>query len=257
MSNYARLPVIAQETNKQEQEQIFKKPPVAEHKEVLEVSEDKVEDKPLLSNEEQKKQSLKDHLAKCRIKSIETRKAKALEKKANKKSVGRPKKDKEASPLQTEFKPKVIYDKPNVNLEVVEEVKKVAPLIQVLETPELIPIRPTTNKGLDNNIPSTNMGFDYEKLADMIAGRMKPTHTPQVSEKKVEPQIVNNQSQVGNFLSSYGDLIRQQERTKIQEEKKENQKNNLNNATKSYYKKLPPVNLIPSDNAWDNIFNPR
>ena len=261
MSNYARLPQITEDNEDKEQEKIFNKPPPPVEKENTQV-----EDKPQttqLSEQEQKKQSLKEHLARCRVKSIETRKAKALEKKANKKPRGRPKKVKEESPLKEEFKP-------NINMEVVEEYDpKTHRLNEVVkdvkkEVKELQPKRPTTNMGLDNNRPTTSMDLDYEKLADMVAGRLKPKHqnlppAPNTKQQQAPPQlnkpIVQNQQQVGNFLNSYADLIRQQERKKITEERAEKQKQNLNNATRSYYNKLPPVNLITSDNAWDNCFN--
>tara|TARA_R110002020_G_scaffold387161_1_gene597865 strand:+ start:862 stop:1608 length:747 start_codon:yes stop_codon:yes gene_type:complete len=244
--SYARLPTIVEDKEEDKQEQIFKKPPPQENTQI--------EDKPQttqLTEQEQKQKSLKEHLARCRAKSIEVRKAKKAEKEKNKKPRGRPRKVKqEASPLQEEFKP-------NVNLEVKEEydpkthrinevVKEVKEEVKELQPP-----------------PSNNMDLDYEKLADMVAGRLKPKQNlPPANntlQQKAPPQlnkpVVQNQQQVGNFLNSYADLIRQQERQKIKQEREEKQKQNLNNATRSYYSKLPPVNLIQSDNAWDNLFN--
>jgi len=251
MSNYARLPTIVEDKEDDKQEQIFKKPPPQEVKENTQV-----EDKPQttqLNKEDEKKKSLKEHLARCRAKSIEVRKAKKLEKEKNKKPRGRPKKVKqETSPLAQEIKP-------NVNLEVVEEydpkthrLNEVVKEVKEEVKKEVKELQPP---------PSNNMMLDYEKLADMVAGRLKPKqHLPPAPNTPKEPQqvnkpIVQNQQQVGNFLNSYADLIRQQERQKITQEREEKQKQNLNNATRSYYNKLPPVNLIQSDNAWDNLFN--
>lgn len=263
MSNYARLPTIVEDKEDDKQEQIFKKPPPQEEEKTKEHVDNTQTTQ--LNKEDEKKKSLKEHLARCRAKSIEVRKAKKLEKEKNKKPRGRPKKVKqETSPLAQEIKP-------NVNLEVVEEydpkthrlnevVKEVKEEVKK-EVKELQPKRPTTNMGLDDKRPTTNMDLDYEKLADMVAGRLKPKqHLPPAPNTPKEPQqvnkpIVQNQQQVGNFLNSYADLIRQQERQKINKEREEKQKQNLNNATRSYYNKLPPVNLIQSDNAWDNLFN--
>ena len=88
MSGYSRLPTIDPVDNKPhlEEEQIFNKP-----KDEVKV----IDDKPPtteLTEQEQKSKNLKEHLARCREKSIATRRAKAEEKKKNKKPRGRPKK---------------------------------------------------------------------------------------------------------------------------------------------------------------------
>ena len=80
MTDFGRVPLLNVEEEKSDKE-IFDKPKVKETK-----TSDEVDDKKL---------KLKEHLAKCRAKSVEVRKAKALEKKANKKPVGRPKRVKE------------------------------------------------------------------------------------------------------------------------------------------------------------------
>lgn len=251
MSNYARLPTITEDKQEDKQEQIFKKPPPEEPKENTQI-----EDKPQttqLTEQEQKQKSLREHLARCRAKSIEVRKAKKAEKEKNKKPRGRPRKVKqESSPLQNEIKP-------NVNLEVVEEydpkthrINEVQKEVKEEVKKEVKELQPP---------PSNNMMLDYEKLADMVAGRLKPKDLPPPPQPKATQQvnkpIVQNQQQVGNFLNSYAELIRQQERKKIQEEQQAKKQQHLQNATKAYYNKLPPVNLIQSDNAWDNLFNGR
>lgn len=249
--SYARLPEIPTDTQDVEEQKIFKK-------------EDKVESTQTkgLTEAEEKKKSLKEHLSRCREKSIATRKKNAEIKKANKKPRGRPPKK---SPLTDEETPEF---KPNVNLEVIEEYdekthrinevevepKKVAPLIQVLETPKLIPpiAKQTIAKQTNNNTD-----LDYEKLADMVAGRMKPP--PPITKPTIQtmPQtpMINNQQEVGTFLTGYADMIRQNERQNMTKEREQRQQQNLEQATKNYYGKLPPVSLIKSDNAWDNLFN--
>lgn len=232
MSKYARLPILpADETPEKVEEQIFNKPEPT--------PELTPPPKKELTPEEQKKQSLAQHLAKCRAKSLETRKKKALEKKANKKPRGRPKKVKV---VETETKG------------VADSTLPQEP-IQRTEDPEPEPTPPPTPETIPE-LPA--MTLDYEKLADMVAGRLKPKEKKPDTPPKIEPKpIVNNQQQVGNFLSSYADLIRQQERTKLIEENKQKQKEKLQQQTKNYYKKLPPVSLINSNNEWDNLFNGR
>lgn len=241
MSNYARLPQIPEEpAPEKEEEQIFKKPDVEDLKPPAKE----------LTEAEQKKKSLKEHLARCRVKSIETRKAKAEEKKKNKKPRGRPKKVKDPSPLVEEFKP-------NVNLEVKEEYDETTHRInEVVEEPKEVVEQ--IKEVVEETKQNYSMDLDYEKLADMVAGRLKPKENKPPAPAPAQQQpVVNNQQQVGNFLSSYADMVRQQERAKIVEEKKQRQQENINNATRNYYKKLPPVSLIQSDNAWDNLFNPK
>ena len=91
----------------------------------------------------------------------------------------------------------------------------------------------------------------------MVAGRMKPP--PPITKPTIQtmPQtpMINNQQEVGTFLTGYADMIRQNERQNMTKEREQRQQQNLEQATKNYYGKLPPVSLIKSDNAWDNLFN--
>ena len=229
MSKYGRLPNLPiEETPEKVEEKIFNKPEPT--------PELTPPPKKELTPEEQKKQSLKDHLARCRAKSIETRKKKAEIKKANKKPRGRPKKVKGVAAGEKEAVNTIIPQEP----------------IQRTEDPEPEPTPPPTPETIPE-LPA--MTLDYEKLADMVAGRLKPKEKIPQAPKVEAPQIVNNQQQVGNFLSSYADLIRQQERTKLVDENKQKQQQQLQQRTTNYYKKLPPVSLINSTNEWDNLFN--
>gem|GEM_PF-6286969 len=183
---------------------------------------------------DQKKQRLKDHLAKCRIKSAEVRAAKKAEKQANKKPRGRPKKVKE--PL----------------LPIAEEENQV--VMEVKETPTIATPDEPINKDF-------NM-IDYEKLTNMIAAKMRPaTPTPTPVAKVTPPppqqKIVNNQEQMGKFLTNYGNAIRLQEQKRAKEQMEASRKEEIKNRSKKYYGKLPPVNYFESTNNWDNIFNPK
>tara|TARA_R110000787_G_scaffold92854_1_gene195032 strand:+ start:672 stop:1409 length:738 start_codon:yes stop_codon:yes gene_type:complete len=238
--SYARLPQIPEDTQEVEEKKIFKKV------DTIETTQPKG-----LTEAEEKKKSLKEHLARCREKSIATRKKNAEIKKANKKPRGRPKK----SPLTEEDTPEF---KPNIQLEVVEEYDEKTHRINEVEPKKVEEVAPKEVVAPIAKQTTNNMDLDYEKLADMVAGRLKPP-TPPIT-KPTTPQIpqtpmINNQQEVGTFLTGYADMIRQNERQNINKEKEQRQQQNLEQATKSYYGKLPPVSLIKSDNAWDNLFN--
>lgn len=225
-NNYSRMPDVGSDEPEieEKEEMIFKDPTQIETSHTPKETE----------SADEKKQRLKDHLAKCRIKSAEVRAAKKAEKQANKKPRGRPKKLKE--PL----------------LPVVEEENQV--VMQVKETSGIAKPDEPINKNF-------NM-IDYQKLTDMIAAKMSrpatPTPTP-VAPVAPPPQqkIVNNQEQMGNFLTQYTQAIRLQEQKKAKEQMAAARKEALHKNTKKYYGKLPPVNYFQSENNWDNIFNPK
>jgi len=106
--SYARMPTLPKETPEEiADEKIFKKPPVVmetieEENKVIHTDNEEKNLIPPPQKEEKKKHDLKAHLAKCREKSIAVRKAKAEQKKKEKRPVGRPRKKKvveEAIPL--------------------------------------------------------------------------------------------------------------------------------------------------------------
>ena len=220
-NNYSRMPDVGSDEVEVEEkdEMIFKDPKQIETSHEPKVSE----------SADEKKQRLKDHLAKCRIKSAEVRAAKKAEKQANKKPRGRPKKLKE--PL----------------LPVVEEENQV--VMQVKETSGIAKPDEPINKNF-------NM-IDYQKLTDMIAAKMKPVAPVAKAAPPPQQKIVNNQEQMGNFLTQYTQAIRLQEQKKAKEQMAAARKEALHKNTKKYYGKLPPVNYFQSENNWDNIFNPK
>ena len=222
-NNYSRMPDVGSDEVEVEEkdEMIFKDPKQIETSHEPKVSE----------SADDKKERLKQHLARCRVKSAEVRAAKKAEKQANKKPRGRPKKLKE--PL----------------LPVVEEENQV--VMQVKETSGIAKPDEPINKNF-------NM-IDYQKLTDMIAAKMKPVAPVAPVAPKPPPQqkIVNNQEQMGNFLTQYTQAIRLQEQKKAKEQMAAARKEALHKNTKKYYGKLPPVNYFQSENNWDNIFNPK
>tara|TARA_R110002074_G_scaffold8831_2_gene35708 strand:+ start:1213 stop:1905 length:693 start_codon:yes stop_codon:yes gene_type:complete len=227
-NNYSRMPDVGSDEVEVEEkdEMIFKDPKQIETSHEPKVSE----------SADDKKERLKEHLARCRVKSAEVRKAKKAEKQANKKPRGRPKKLKE--PL----------------LPVVEEENQV-----VMEVKETIP--PTPNSvGIAKPDEPINKDFnmiDYQKLTDMIAAKMKPVAPVAKAAPPPQQKIVNNQEQMGNFLTQYTQAIRLQEQKKAKEQMAAARKEALHKNTKKYYGKLPPVNYFQSENNWDNIFNPK
>ena len=129
MSNYGRVPNVNMEITAQVKEDIFVK-------------------------EKQKKEfNLKKHLAECRKKSIAVRKAKAEEKRKNKKPRGRPKKVQEKTTPQP--------------APVVEEVKEV---IEKINKPEVITAE--INEMKENRSETVSVEnenpFDYSKIVDML-----------------------------------------------------------------------------------------
>lgn len=220
-NNYSRMPDVGSDEVEVEEkdEMIFKDPKQIETSHEPKVSE----------SADDKKERLKQHLARCRVKSAEVRAAKKLEKQANKKPRGRPKKLKE--PL----------------LPVVEEENQV--VMQVKETSGIAKPDEPINKNF-------NM-IDYQKLTDMIAAKMKPVAPVAKAAPPPQQKIVNNQEQMGNFLTQYTQAIRLQEQKKAKEQMAAARKEALHKNTKKYYGKLPPVNYFQSENNWDNIFNPK
>ena len=196
---------------------------------------------------------MKQHLARCRVKSAEVRAAKKIEKQANKKPRGRPKKLKEPLLPVVEEENQVVMEvketiPPTPNSQTFEKVKQngglgVSPHVGIAKPDEPI------NKDF-------NM-IDYQKLTDMIAAKMKPVAPVAKAAPPPQQKIVNNQEQMGNFLTQYTQAIRLQEQKKAKEQMAAARKEALHKNTKKYYGKLPPVNYFQSENNWDNIFNPK
>tara|TARA_R110002126_G_scaffold34525_10_gene106862 strand:+ start:248 stop:925 length:678 start_codon:yes stop_codon:yes gene_type:complete len=221
-NNYSRMPDVGSdepEVEDKHDDLIFKEPTQIETSHEPKVSE----------SVDEKKERLKEHLARCRVKSAEVRAAKKAEKQANKKPRGRPKKLKEpVAPTE----------------EVVLDIKEM-------------------NEPLLKEEPKQNsQQIDYEKLTNMLAAKMRPlTPTPTPTAKVTPPppqqKLVNNQEQLGNFLTQFGNVVRQQEQKKMAEAAVIKKKNDLHKNTKKYYGKLPPTNFFEPTTDWDALFNAR
>ena len=220
-NNYSRMPDVGSDEPDVEDKHddlIFKEPTQIETSHSPKVSE----------SVDEKKQRLSEHLARCRVKSAEVRAAKKAEKQANKKPRGRPKKVKEpVAPTE------------EVVLEVIEK-----PLKEFKEE------EPKQN----------SQQIDYEKLTNMLAAKMRPptpTPTAKVTPPPPQQKLVNNQEQLGNFLTQFGNVVRQQEQKKMAEAAVLKKKTDLHKNTKKYYGKLPPTNFFEPTNDWDALFNAR
>ena len=258
MSDYNRLPPIDPAGDKQAQteEKIFKKPEPLENTQKENTESTQVAE---LTPAEQKKQSLKEHLARCRVKSIATRKAKAEERKKNKKPRGRPKKVKENVEIQINeqetYNPTThrIEEKEPVENQIVEPPKNKGNLKDIKEYHE----KKEEKKQETRQHNFNQQQLDYNKLAELVAEKMKPPKQAQpvaTPQPQLAPQM-NNQKEITNFLQSYTQLVLQNDKVKRENEQKKQQQQNLQQATNNYYKKLPPMNLLKSDNPWDNCFN--
>ena len=188
---------------------------------------------------EDAKQKLRERLAKAREKSLAVRKAKAEEKKKNKKPVGRPKKGKE----ETETPP--LLDKPS---EQPKEEPKNEVVMEIKE--EKSPI----------DKPTKQQHIDYDKIINGLYEKMKPSKPIPIPEKPVTQQTFPSPRQRQQDLEA---RIRADERMRIQQEqqakfKKESEERQakLKKATHNYYSRLPQTNFFePTD--WDSLFNPK
>jgi hypothetical protein len=250
MTDFGRVPILNVEEEKSDKE-IFDKPKAK-------ATEPNVDD--------EKKIKLKEHLAKCREKSAEVRKAKALEKKANKKPVGRPK--------QVKFKENVV-----LAVEQPQEPEEPAPAEEEIfnsKTKRLETI--IEDKVIE---PPTNNMFDMDMMLNKFDERMdqklKAFQTPQSNTSEaVSLKTMGIDPNVYGFVSYMKDQeekIRNEERTKYvnELEQKKNdlllQKKNdlLLQNNRKYFKKLPPRQFhqpvqqqTPQENnMWDDLLNPK
>ena len=211
-----------------------------EQKEIKEeVKEEKEEN---VFVETDKKKKLKEHLAKCREKSAVVRKAKAQEKKANKKSVGRPKKQ-EVQKTDKDYgaKDRVVEEEEEEEQE--EEVFK--------EKINKIPSAPQPQFDIEDlfNKFDERMNKKLEQFKTPPAPAPTPTPVPQL----------NNNHDFMNMFKQQEDMIRNDERQKINLEKEQLKLKELEKANQRYYGRLPPSNLTPptEQNEWDKLLNVR
>lgn len=253
MSDFGRVPIMEVEQPAKEEKEIFDKP------------SGKAEP---TDAESEKKLKLKEHLKMCREKSAKVRKEKAQEKKKNKRPVGRPKKVKDPKPninMVVEQTP-VVEEEP---LETIQEeaedkdeteiFKQKDKLIQVLETPELIP----------PPVPKAQPAFDMdmllnkfdERINQKLKGFQVPTPpTQQAPSMGFDPNVLG----FVNYMKDHEEKIRNEERTKYIVELEQKKNDALMHNTKRYFNRLPPRQFqapAPAQprqtDIWDDLLNPR
>jgi hypothetical protein len=248
MTDFGRVPILNVEEEKSDKE-IFDKPKAK-------ATEPNVDD--------EKKIKLKEHLAKCRAKSAEVRKAKALEKKANKKPVGRPK--------QVKFKENVVMEvaeqEPEEPAPAEEEIfnSKTKRLETIIEDKVIEP--PPTNNMFDMDMMLNK--FD-ERMNEKLKAFQTPTPhpTPQSNTSEaVSLKTMGIDPNVYSFVSYMKDQeekIRNEERTKYVNELEQKKNDLLVQNNRKYFKKLPPRQFhqpvqqqTPQENnMWDDLLNPK
>lgn len=255
MSDFGRVPILEVEQPAKEEKEIFDKP----------------KPEPTNSKEDEKKLKLKEHLAKCRTKSAEVRKAKAQEKKKNKRPVGRPKKVKSSMPTTSGIVMEVAEEPLDTIQEEAEDKDETEifkngnpttsgivkdKLIQVVETPELIP--PPVPKAQ----PNFDMDMLLNKFDERMDSRLKAFQAPtqQVPSMGFDPNVLGFVS----YMKDQEEKIRNEERTKYVRELEHKKNETLLHNTKRYFSKLPPRQFqapAPAQprqtDIWDDLLNPR
>jgi hypothetical protein len=246
MNDFGRVPLLdVEEVDKPMDKEIFDKPAPSTAPPTVPLDE--------------KKMKLKEHLAKCRLKSAEVRKAKALEKKVNKKPVGRPKRVAEKMVLDIEDTPPVSHLTAKDNTE--EEI--FVPAVKVL---------PTIKEDKELSPPPTNNMFDMDMMLNKFDERMNqklkafqtpaPPPTPQ-HNMGIDPNVYGFVS----YMKDQEEKIRNEERTKYVNELEQKKNDLLLQNNRKYFKKLPsrqfhqPVQHYQQapqeNNMWDDLLNPK
>ena len=196
-----------------------------------------------------KKQKLKDHLAKCREKSAIVRKAKKEEKERNKvqKPRGRPK-------------------KVNVLDDVVEEEDSdvIAPIVpnDFQEMPKQIikEIPKEINNGIDMDLLLNKLDDRINTRFNTLQDSLKPKEIPKsdyIAPKEIPKQ--NPQDDLLKMMNDREQMIRNDERSKYKKEQEQSKLETLQKSTKKYFGRLPPTDLFAPQpqNEWDNLFQTR
>ena len=231
--------VVEQETQEVLQEPIFDKGG----------TEKKPKKKRVMTDEAKAK--LVDRLKLGREKSLQTRRAKAEEKKKNKKPVGRPKKNivEEEIPITKvilEDKTEVSFPTPEpqkaVNNKVVMEIKEQEP-------PKYKPVEKHNNIDYDKIVNSLYDKFKSETIKPPAS---KPVNIP----KPTLPTPRQRQDDMEARIRADERMRMTQEQNAVFSQKSKEREDRLKQATKNYYSKLPQTNFFqPTD--WDNLFNRR
>ena len=254
MTDFGRVPQmnVQDETPKKEEEKIFDKP--KEENMSMKVSEP-----------DDKKLKLKQHLAECRKKSIIVRKAKAQEKKLNKKPRGRPRKVKEDTipPVNIDSLPKPVIEK---TLETIPET-------EVFEQQDQVPVESSTPPPMQE-LPPSNSNFDIDDLWSKMSLKMDEkfkSFTPQAVPSEPISIPERQMPQQDNFIKYYDEMksredkIREDERNKMIAEAQKHKEKVLVGSTNRYFNKMgystppaKPKSETPTENnSWDNLLNPR
>ena len=255
MTDFGRVPLMEVEQPAKEEKEIFDKPTAKQ----VEPS----------NAETEKKLKLKEHLARCREKSAVVRKAKATEKKKNKRPVGRPKKVKDPMnniKMVVEPEPETIKEEPLDTIQEdaedkteVEIFKQKDKLIQVLETPELIPRPPPP-------VPKAQPSFDMDMLLNKFDQRMNDKLKAFQVPAPANPSMGFDPNVLGfvSYMKDQEEKIRNEERTKYVRELEQKKNETLMHNTKKYFSRLPPRQFQapppaePRQNdIWDDLLNPR
>tara|TARA_R110000744_G_scaffold275748_3_gene388567 strand:+ start:765 stop:1562 length:798 start_codon:yes stop_codon:yes gene_type:complete len=262
MTDFGRVPILNVDVEEKTDKEIFDKPEAKSGLKQTNVDDDK-------------KIKLKEHLAKCRAKSAEVRKAKALEKKANKKPVGRPKRATENVVLTVEqsadHAPQAPAEEPAEEPAVAEDEifnSKTKRLETIKESPP-----PTNNT---SEAKSTNNMFDMDMMLNKIDERMNEklkahlqsqSSIPTTSEAKPQSNmgLDPNVYSFVSYMKDQEEKIRNEERTKYVNELEQKKNDLLVQNNRKYFKKLPqrqfhqPIQqqTPQENNMWDDLLNPK
>ena len=89
------------------------------------------------------------------------------------------------------------------------------------------------------------------KLDERMDTRLKNFQPPPQQSYQQPPQ---NFYQPPQFNEQQ---IREDERNRMKQERDKKKQEIVNQRTQQYYKKLPPVSYVNSENPWDNLLNPK
>jgi len=254
-SDFGRVPElnIEEATPKKEEEKIFDKP---KENVSMKIKEPNAED--------QKKIKLKEHLAKCRQKSIAVRKAKALEKKANKKPRGRPKKVKEEQPvvnLQSLPEPVVEQKLPTIPE---NEVFKGLPKAE--NTPPENNFDTIQNDVMEKEQPPPPPSFNVDDLWSKMSSKIDEKFASVSAPIPIPQQAPDHYAKYYEDMKANEERIRKDERERMKAEALQHKQNVLIGSTNKYFNKLgystpekqtPKAPQVSENNAWDNLLNPR
>jgi hypothetical protein len=200
-----------------------------------------------------KKQKLKDHLAKCREKSAIVRKAKKEEKERNKvqKPRGRPKK---VNVLDDVVEEEDVLSgnpsTPNDFQEIPKQIPKEIPKSDVIAPKQI-------NNGIDMDLLLNKLDDRINTRFNTLQDSLKPKSDSPKSDYIAPKQ--NPQDDLLKMMNDREQMIRNDERSKYKKEQEQSKLETLQKSTKKYFGRLPPTDLFAPQpqNEWDNLFQTR